>query len=99
MLITFLPRGNALPCSALVKIFFSRTTVQEKLKVTQKFSDIVQEQVCENHDPPSGRVWQKEMKCISIGKNLYMWASVTQVSDVAHGPFTFSYTSNIHYTC
>jgi hypothetical protein len=30
---------------------------------------------------------QKEMKCIfNIGKNISIWAKVTQVSDVAHGP-------------
>jgi hypothetical protein len=28
-----------------------------------------------------------EMKCIfNIGKNISIWAKVTQVSDVAHGP-------------
>jgi hypothetical protein len=30
---------------------------------------------------------QMEMKCIfNIGKNISVWAKVTQVNDVAHGP-------------
>jgi hypothetical protein len=33
---------------------------------------------------------QMEMKCISnIGKNISIWAKVTQVRDVAHGPLVF----------
>jgi hypothetical protein len=33
---------------------------------------------------------QMEMKCIfNIEKNISIWAKVTQVSDVAHGPLVF----------
>jgi hypothetical protein len=35
-------------------------------------------------------MWQMEMKCIfNIDKNISILANVTQVSDVAHGPFVF----------
>jgi hypothetical protein len=34
-----------------------------------------------------------EMKCIfNIGKNISIWAKVTQVSDVAHGPLVKTLT-------
>jgi hypothetical protein len=34
---------------------------------------------------------QMEMKCIfNIGKNIFILAKDTQVSDVAHGPLVFS---------
>jgi hypothetical protein len=33
------------------KIFFSRTNEPEKLKFARNLSDIVQQQVCENHCP------------------------------------------------
>jgi hypothetical protein len=33
-----------------------------------------------------GQVGQKEMKCILKFKSIFIWASATQVSDVAHGP-------------
>jgi hypothetical protein len=34
-----------------------------------------------------GWMGQMEMKCIfDIGKNISIWAKVSQVSDVAHGP-------------
>jgi hypothetical protein len=34
-----------------------------------------------------GWMEQMEMKCIfDIGKNIFIWAKVSQVSDVAHGP-------------
>jgi hypothetical protein len=33
---------------------------------------------------------QMKMKCIfDIGKNISIWAKVTQVSNVAHGPLVF----------
>jgi hypothetical protein len=33
-----------------------------------------------------------EMKCIfNIGKNISIWAKVSQVSDVAHGPLVHIY--------
>jgi hypothetical protein len=41
---------------------------------------------------------QMEMKCIfNIGKNIFVWAKVTQVSDVAHGPFVNTHYLKVHY--
>jgi hypothetical protein len=38
-----------------------------------------------------------EMKCIfNTGKNISIWAKVTQVSDVAHGPFDM-YHNGLHF--
>jgi hypothetical protein len=40
---------------------------------------------------------QTEMKCIfNIGKNISIWAKLTQVSDVAHGPLVVLYH---HFWC
>jgi hypothetical protein len=40
-----------------------------------------------------------EMKCIfNIGKNISIWAKVTQVSDVAHGPLVAKFCLKILLT-
>jgi hypothetical protein len=39
---------------------------------------------------------QMEMKCIfNTGKNISIWAKVTQVSDVAHGPLVLQFEIKI----
>jgi hypothetical protein len=40
---------------------------------------------------------QMEIKCIlNIGKNVSIWAKVTQVSDVGHGPLVFVLVSTCY---
>jgi hypothetical protein len=54
-----------------LKIPFWRTTELEKLKFTWKRPDMVQIQVCENHDlPGSGgaTIWETVFTCVYIGK-------------------------------
>jgi hypothetical protein len=76
-----------------LKIFF-RTIKPEKLNFTWKLSDLERNQV--KIMAPEGKIRQIEMKCIfDIVKNIFIWAKVSQVSDLAHGPLVIcSFTTS-----
>jgi hypothetical protein len=81
-----------------LKIFFFRTMKPEKLNFTWKLPDLEWRQVGQNDGPWGSDGANGNEMHIWYWKNISIWAKVSQVSDVAHGPLVCG-SDYLHQWC